>query len=321
MEHIEQAGIHSGDSACTIPPWSLNPETVNEIKRISRALAEALRVNGLMNVQMAIKEGPHGGPNNDGGDEIFILEVNPRASRTAPFVGKAKHVPWPRLAAKVMMGKSLNDLNVREVPDTGAYAVKESVFPFSKFPGVDVVLGPEMRSTGEVMGIDLSLPIAFAKSQFAAGIDLPTSGNVFVSVRSQDRPKIAEPLRILASLGFGIFATQGTADYLASVGVNATVLKKIGEGARPNVIDMMADDKIDLVINTPTKTGWKTDEGRIRSATVRFGVPMITTTTGALAVARAISALRERGGSGGWGVRSMQDYRAEAAKATNTQLR
>ncbi|MBX3385717.1 MAG: carbamoyl-phosphate synthase large subunit [Phycisphaeraceae bacterium] len=304
MEHIEQAGIHSGDSACTIPPWSLRPGTVERIKGIARELARELRVRGLMNVQMAIKQSGEAGVE----DEIYILEVNPRASRTVPFVGKAKHVPWARIAAKVMMGKSLAELGAREVPDTGAYAVKESVFPFGKFPGVDVVLGPEMRSTGEVMGIDASLPIAFAKSQMGASVHLPLTGNVFISVRESDRGRIVGVARLLSELGFGLFTTAGTGEHLRANGVESTVLQKIGAGARPNVIDLMADGKIQLVINTPTKTGWQTDEGRIRSATVRLGVPMITTATGGLAVAKAIAALS----TGGWGVKAMQDFRARA---------
>ncbi len=313
MEHIEQAGIHSGDSACTIPQWSLTSATVERIKVIGRELARELSVNGLMNVQMAIKQSHYGGePASSavGEDQIYILEVNPRASRTAPFVGKATHMQWPRIAAKVMMGKSLAELGAKEVDlrDAGYFAVKESVFPFSKFPGVDVVLGPEMRSTGEVMGIDASLPIAFAKSQIAAGINLPRSGNVFISVRERDRAALVEPAKMLVGMGFGIFATDGTGNYLNANGVDAAIVQKIGAGARPNVIDMMTDGKIQLVINTPTKTGWQTDEGRIRAATVRLGVPMISTTTGALAAARAIKALRE----GDWGVRAMQDYRMDA---------
>jgi carbamoyl-phosphate synthase large subunit len=240
------------------------------------------------------------------------LEVNPRASRTAPFVGKATHVQWPRIAAKVMMGKSLAELGVREVKDEelGAYAVKESVFPFSKFPGVDVILGPEMRSTGEVMGIDTSLAVAFGKSQVAAGTSLPRSGNVFLSVREGDRPAILEPARLLVEMGFGVYATAGTGEFLRARGVPVVVLQKIGAGARPNVIDMMQDGKIQLVINTPTKTGWQTDEGKIRAAAVRLGIPMITTTTGARTGAKAIGAMRY----GDWGVKAMQDYRRDAEK-------
>jgi carbamoyl-phosphate synthase large subunit len=189
--------------------------------------------------------------------------------------------------------------------------VKESVFPFSKFPGVDVVLGPEMRSTGEVMGIDSTLAVAFGKSQLAAGTSLPRTGNVFVSVRERDRKSILESARILVELGFGVYATAGTGEYFKAHGVPVVILQKIGAGARPNVIDMMQDGKIQLVINTPTKTGWQTDEGRIRAATVRLGVPMITTTTGALAAAKAIGAMRH----GDWTVKAMQDYRVVAEKA------
>jgi carbamoyl-phosphate synthase large subunit len=323
LEHIEQAGIHSGDSACTIPAWSLSKKTVERIKDIARKLARELSVNGLMNVQMAIKQAVGGGVGSGdsalgtghsalGEDQIYILEVNPRASRTAPFVGKATHVQWPRIAAKVMMGETLRGLGVNEIDDAtlGAYAVKESVFPFGKFPGVDVVLGPEMRSTGEVMGIDANLAVAFGKSQLAAGTALPRSGNVFISVRERDRQAIIEPARILVGMGFGVYATAGTGDFLKERGVPVVILQKIGAGARPNVIDMMQDGKIQLVINTPTKTGWQTDEGRIRAATVRLGVAMITTTTGALAGARAIGAMRH----GDWGVRAMQDYRKDVER-------
>ena len=306
LEHIEQAGIHSGDSASTLPPWSLPRPIVDRIKDIGRTLARELRVNGLMNLQLAIK-----------GEQIYILEVNPRASRTVPFVGKATHTPWARIAAKVMMGKTLAELGAREAgvvvhgaaeAQAQAYAVKESVFPFNKFPGVDVVLGPEMRSTGEVMGIDASLALAFAKSQIAAGNDLPRGGNVFISVREGDRERLVDPARRLAGLGFGLFATAGTAGYLRGHGVEAKIVQKIGAGARPNVIDMLADGTIDLVINTPTKTGWQTDEGRIRAATIRFGVPMITTSTGAVAAVDAIAAMRLKD----WGVRAMQDYRRDS---------
>jgi carbamoylphosphate synthase large subunit len=308
MEHIEQAGIHSGDSACAIPPWSLAPETVEEVRRIARELARALRVRGFMNVQMAIQR-------DRGRDRIYILEVNPRASRTAPFVGKATHVPWPRLAAKVMMGRSLRELGAAEVYETGAYAVKESVFPFSKFPGVDVVLGPEMRSTGEVMGIDASFPIAFAKSQMAAGGELPTSGAVFMSLRASDRAKCAEAAKLLQRAGFEFYATDGTAEFLRTLGIQSQLVQKIETGARPNVIDLMADGKIQLVINTATRTGWQSDEGRIRAATVRLGVPLITTTTGAFAGASAILAMK----TDGWGVKAMQDHRREAEAFENWQ--
>jgi carbamoyl-phosphate synthase large subunit len=298
MEHIEEAGIHSGDSSCTVPPWSLEPEMVDRIKGIARRLATALKVRGLMNVQMAVKD-----------DHVYIIEVNPRASRTVPFVGKAKHVPWASIAAKVMMGRSLEELGASEVPDTGAFAVKESVFPFNKFPGVDVVLGPEMRSTGEVMGIDESYPIAFAKGQMAAGVSLPTEGGVFISVRELDKPLAAEIAGPLIEMGFTVYSTSGTGEVLRSAGLEPRILEKIGAGARPNVIDLMSDGEIKMVINTPTRTGWQTDEGKIRASAVRLNVPMITTASGALASVSAIRALRESG----WGVRAMQDYAEMAA--------
>ncbi|MGQ0628067.1 MAG: carbamoyl-phosphate synthase large subunit [Phycisphaerales bacterium] len=300
MEHIEQAGIHSGDSSCFIPPYSLPAEVVERIKKIGHDLAKSLRVRGLMNVQLAVKDG-----------EIYILEVNPRASRTVPFVGKAKHVPWPRLAAQVMMGRTLDVLKVRELPDTGAFAVKVSVFPFSKFPGVDVVLGPEMRSTGEVMGIDVSDPVAFAKAQMAGGLHLPREGNVYLSVREADRAGALLIARELIAMGFKLFTSGGTGGFLGDHGVESTILPKIDAGVRTNVIDAMTDGKVQLVLNTPTRTGWKTDEGKIRASAVRLGIPMITTMTGAQAATRAIKALR----NGDWGVAALQDFRAKAEKS------
>ena len=298
MEHIEQAGVHSGDSSCTIPPRSLPAPLVERVRETARSLARKLRVRGLMNAQLAIKDG-----------EIYIIEVNPRASRTVPFVGKAKHVPWAMIAAKTMMGRTLEDLGAREVPDTGAYAVKESVFPFSRFPGVDVILGPEMRSTGEVMGLDVSLPIAMLKAAMAAGSELPREGGVFLSVRDQDKQDVIPIARTLMALGFVLHTTRGTAELLNQHGLRPRVLEKLSAGARPNVLDLMANGDIQLVINTPTQTGFGTDEGRIRSATVRLGIPIITTITGAQAGVEAVVALR----SGDWGVAALQDY-AERAR-------
>jgi carbamoyl-phosphate synthase large subunit len=297
MEHIEQAGIHSGDSACSVPPWSLRGPIVERIKDICRRLAEELRVCGLMNVQLAIKD-----------DKIYMLEVNPRASRTAPFVGKARHTAWPMIAAKVAMGKTLDELGIREQPDTigpgSPIAFKEPVFPFGKFPGVDVVLGPEMRSTGEVMGIDASMPLAYAKAKMAAGVDLPTSGGVFISVREADRPLMVDVARSLLAMGFKVYCTQGTGEYLNQYSLRTWILQKIAAGARPNVIDLMSNKEIGLIINTPTRTGWQTDEGKIRASAVRLGVPMITTATAATVAVRAIEALR----AGDWGVAALQDY-------------
>ncbi|MBU3729249.1 MAG: carbamoyl-phosphate synthase large subunit [Phycisphaerales bacterium] len=293
MEHIEEAGIHSGDSTCTVPPYSLPRSVVERVRSHARALAERLRVRGLMNVQMACKD-----------ERLYILEVNPRASRTAPFVSKAKGVAWARIAARVMMGASLDELGVQEVHDTGCYAVKESVFPFAKFPGVDVVLGPEMRSTGEVMGADRSLPVAFAKAQMAAGVHLPTQGKVFLSVRESDRPHAVEIARSLVAMGFSVVCTQGTHDHLARHSVRTERIVKIAEGQRPNILDAIRSGEIHLIINTPTRKGGRTDEGQIRAQAVRSGVPIVTTVSGARAAVQAISALK----AGSWDVAAIQDY-------------
>ena len=300
MEHIEQAGIHSGDSSCSIPPYSLDPPVVERVRDTARQLAEALNVNGLMNVQFAVKH-----------SELYIIEVNPRASRTVPFVGKAKGVPWASIAAKVMMGQSLESQGAVEMPETGTIAVKAPVFPFSRFPSVDVVLGPEMRSTGEVMGMDVSMPTAYLKSMMGAGIELPESGGVFVSVREQDKAAVVPIVRSLMAMGFTVHATRGTADVLERHGMKPNLLQKLSAGARPNVIDLMSNGEVGLVINTPTRTGWATDEGKIRAATVRLGVPMITTITGARAGVEAIQALR----AGDWGVNALQDYAPAGAPA------
>ncbi len=306
MEHIEEAGIHSGDSACAIPPYSLPEKVVDTIKRQSRDLARALKVRGLMNVQWAIRK-----PNAKTGPadyEVYMLEVNPRASRTVPFVSKATGVPWARIAAKVMMGLQLPDLGITREVVPAHTSVKESVFPFSKFPGVDVILGPEMRSTGEVMGIDDSFAIAFAKSQMSANTALPTEGKVFISMRDSDKHAIVEPARRLLEMGFEIYTTGGTHDFLKSQNVPTIRLNKISEG-RPNCTDMIKNGEIALIINTPTRKGIKSDEGRLRATALRFSVPMITTVTGANAAVQAIAALR----TGSWNVRTLQEYFQEAA--------
>ncbi|MEA2708305.1 MAG: carbamoyl-phosphate synthase large subunit [Phycisphaerales bacterium] len=292
MEHIEEAGIHSGDSACSLPPYSLSKEIVQRLKDQTRALAKALQVCGLMNVQYAIRDG-----------EIYVIEVNPRASRTVPFVSKATGVPWAKIAAKVMAGKSLAEMNVKEQPDPKHTSVKEVVFPFSKFPGVDVILGPEMRSTGEVMGIDMSFELAFAKSQIAAGTVLPMSGNVFISVRNADKQAIIPVARMLADAGFNLMSTSGTYDALAKAGITATRIPKLSEG-RPNIKDLIKNGKIQLIINTPTKKGPATDEGKIRAMSVVHKVPILTTITAANAAARAIVQLQKTG----WDVRPLQEY-------------
>ncbi|MEO1007743.1 MAG: carbamoyl-phosphate synthase large subunit [Planctomycetota bacterium] len=300
MEHIEHAGVHSGDSTCFLPPNELPARTIASVADASKRLAGALRVRGLMNVQLAVKD-----------DEVFVLEVNPRASRTAPFVSKGKHTPWPRLAAQVMMGASLEELEVREVPAPGVFAVKAPVFPHQKFPRVDFVLGPEMRSTGEVMGLDASPPLALAKAAMAAGNALPTGGAVFVSVRDADKLEILPVVRGLRAMGFEVYSTTGTARFLERYSVQVTVLQKIAAGARPNVIDMMMSGDISLVINTPTNSGRETDEGLIRSTAVRLSIPMITTASAARAAVDAIAALR----AGDWGVRALQEHAAAAAAA------
>ena len=296
MEHIEEAGIHSGDSACSLPPYSLPADIVHRLKEQTRGLAKALRVRGLMNVQYAIKDG-----------EIYVIEVNPRASRTVPFVSKATGIPWAKIAAKVMAGKSLAELGITEQPDPKHVSVKEVVFPFSKFPGVDVILGPEMRSTGEVMGIDQGFPLAYAKAQIAAGSVLPTKGSVFISVRNGDKEAVVPVAKMLADAGFQILATSGTHEVLSKNDVPTTRIPKLREG-RPNIQDQIKNGKVQLIINTPTSKGPQTDEGKIRAMAVLNKVPIVTTITGAHAAARAILAMQKEE----WGVRPLQEYFASA---------
>ena len=301
MEHIEEAGVHSGDSACTIPPYSLPGHVIDSLCDRSRRLAEALHVCGLMNIQYAITR-PDDAANRD--FQIYVLEVNPRASRTVPFVSKATGVSWARIAAKLMAGANLRDMAVRENLHPDHTSVKESVFPFSKFPGVDVILGPEMRSTGEVMGMDAQFPIAFAKSQMGALSALPTEGQVFLSLRQSDkRDSMARTARRLVEMGFVIHSTGGTHEWLTEQDVPSQRVNKISEG-RPNAIDMITNGELGLILNTPTRKGMATDEGKLRAAAVRFNTPIITTTTGATAAVQAIAALR----AGTWGVRALQDY-------------
>ena len=300
MEHIEEAGIHSGDSACSLPPFSLPAEIVRRIRDNTLALAKALAVRGLMNVQFAIKD-----------NEVYVLEVNPRASRTVPFVSKATGVAWAKIAAKVMCGKTLPELGISEeiIPQKHV-AVKESVFPFNKFPGVDVILGPEMRSTGEVMGIDASFPVAYAKSQMAAGGSLPASGTIYISVRDADKKAIIESARKISQVGFELISTSGTCAVLNEAGVPCRKINKIQEG-RPNIIDAIKNQQVQLLINTPTHKGPATDEGRIRAAAVLHRIPIITTITGAEAAADAIVSLKK----GDWTVKAIQDYYAEMLPA------
>ena len=285
MEHIEEAGVHSGDSACSIPPYSLPDEVIEEIKKATIAMAEQMKVVGLMNVQFAVKR-------EEGKLNVYVLEVNPRASRTVPFVAKATGVPVAGIAAKVMAGMSLTEQGINESPQPIAVSVKESVFPFRKFAGVDIVLGPEMRSTGEVMGISPQFSIAFAKSQLAAGVVLPTEGRVFVSVSNVHKVRAAEVARRLHEMNYKIISTEGTAKRLEEQGIPVEHVKKIIEG-HPNLIDHMKNDSIDLILNTPSGKGARTDEGRIRAAAVQHGVPCITTIQAAEAAVSALEALRK----------------------------
>ncbi len=291
MQHIEEAGIHSGDSACVIPPYSLPPEIVEEIRRQTRLLAEALQVRGLMNIQFAIS-GRRNGSAMDGPGTVYILEANPRASRTVPFVSKATGVPLARWAALVMVGRTLDELGVGPEVHPRHYSIKESVFPFNKFPGVDIILGPEMKSTGEVMGIDDSLPLAFAKSQLAANSPLPKSGTIFISVADQHKAEAVPIARQLAELGYRLIATRGTARLLAAHGIAVEEIPKIAEG-RPNILDFMKNGQVSLIINTPSGRGRSTDEGKIRAAAVTLGVTCITTLSAAQAAVEACRALQQ----------------------------
>jgi carbamoyl-phosphate synthase large subunit len=325
MQHIEEAGIHSGDSACVIPPYSLPPTVIEEIKHQTVELARELRVQGLMNVQFAITGLVSGGvvsgewskPATDHSlltthhsPTVYILEVNPRASRTVPFVSKATGVPLARHASLVMVGKTLDELGVFQEAMPKHFSIKESVFPFNKFPGVDIILGPEMRSTGEVMGIDDRFPMAFAKSQLAANSPLPTTGKVFVSVADRDKGEVVPIARALAEMGYQLLSTRGTARVLKAANIPVDEVPKIQEG-RPNLVDLMMNDQIALVINTPSGKGARTDEGKIRSAAVVHGVTCITTLSAAQAAVEACRAIKQHE----WTVSALQD-RYPARKPT-----
>ena len=292
MEHIEQAGVHSGDSACSLPPFSLSEEIVAEVRRQSHLLAKELDIRGLINIQYAVKDG-----------QVYVLEVNPHASRTIPFVSKATGVAWAKVAAKIMLGKSLEEQGITKEIAPDFVSVKEAVFPFVRFPGVDVVLGPEMKSTGEVMGIDMDFGNAFLKAQIAAGQDLPESGTVFVSVADRDKAQIGDIARTLSDLGFTIAATRGTAEAIGEAGVQARVISKIGEG-RPDATDLIKNNEVALIINTPSGKKPRRHEVSIRSAVVAGGIPIITTIAGAKATVHGLSVARDHGPT----VRSMQEY-------------
>ncbi len=292
LEHIEEAGIHSGDSASVMPPYTLDAKLISVIKENTYALARELQVKGLMNIQYAIRN-----------DIIYVLEVNPRASRTIPFVSKVTGVPLANLATKVMAGKTLKELGFTQEVEVPHVAVKESVFPFSRFPGVDAILGPEMKSTGEVMGIDSSFGMAFAKSQVAAGTILPASGKVFLSVNNKDKRQIVFLAKELEHLGFTIVATGGTAAVLKNNDIDVTVLPKIYEG-RPNVIDLMKNREIAMIINTSSGKKTREDTAVIRSTAVFHSVPLVTTLSGAQAAVNAIKAMKK----GRWSVKTIQEY-------------
>jgi len=285
MEHIEQAGVHSGDSACSLPPFSLSAELQDELRRQTEAMARALNVVGLMNVQFAIQF--------DGGrGTVYVLEVNPRASRTVPYVSKATGRPLAKIAARCMVGQSLKSQGVTREIVPPFYAVKEAVFPFIKFPGVDTILGPEMKSTGEVMGVGETFGEAFVKSQLAAGVRLPATGSVFISVRNADKPKAIETARDLVALGYRIVATKGTAAALTAAGVPVTAVNKVAEG-RPHIVDMIKNDEIALVVNTvEEKRSAIQDSYQIRRAALTDQVPTYTTMAGARAAAIGLTNMR-----------------------------
>jgi len=280
MEHIEEAGIHSGDSACSLPPYNLDHDTIGEIERQTVALARALHVVGLMNVQFAIKDG-----------DVYVLEVNPRASRTVPFVAKATGVPIAKIAARVMAGERLASLVAGDRPGLPHVAVKEAVFPFARFPGVDLILGPEMKSTGEVMGLDADFGRAFAKAQLGVGTELPLSGKVFVSVRDGDKAALVEPCRQLAEWGFELIATRGTAAKLGEAGLAVTIVNKVQEG-RPDIVDEMRSGRVQLVFNTTEGAQAISDSFSLRRTALTHNIPYYTTVAGARAAVQAIAALR-----------------------------
>ncbi len=295
MEHIEEAGIHSGDSACVLPPISISKETIDTIVDYTKKLALALKVVGLINIQYAVK-----------GNKVYILEANPRASRTVPFVSKATGLPLAKIAAKLMMGKKLRELGIKERLNLKHVAVKEVVFPFIKLPGVDPVLGPEMKSTGEVMGIDYNFGIAYYKAQLAAGMKLPTKGTVFVSVKEDDKQKILPVVKKLKEIGFIITATEGTAKFLTKNGIDAKVVLKVSQG-RPNILDLIINKQVDLIINTPSGKKGKTEGYYIRRAAVDYGIPYITTVSGAMAAVKGIEAVKYT-----MTIKSIQEYHERA---------
>jgi carbamoyl-phosphate synthase large subunit len=297
MEHIEQAGVHSGDSACSLPAYSLSRILEDELRRETVAMARELHVVGLMNVQFAVKD-----------SVVYILEVNPRASRTVPYLSKATGVPLAKIAARVMIGRTLAQLGLTDDLEVSGYFVKTPVFPFVRFPGVDTILGPEMKSTGEVMGGAATFGTAFAKAQLAAGMKLPSGGTAFISVNNHDKPAVVQIARDLRDVGFHLVATRGTANYLRAHGIEAEIVYKVNEG-RPHVGDEILNNRIQLVINTPLGRESFFDDRTVRRIAMMHGVPSITTLTGAAATVNAIKAFHTEGLT----VRALQEYHAEAA--------
>ncbi|MFT5413386.1 MAG: carbamoyl-phosphate synthase large subunit, partial [Verrucomicrobiales bacterium] len=293
MEHIEPAGVHSGDSACVIPPFSLSESMKAEIMAAAKNLAKELEVRGLMNIQFAVKD-----------EDLYVIEVNPRASRTVPFVSKAIGVPLAKLAAKVMAGEKLVDLGFTEEVYPTHISVKEAVFPFARFPGIDILLSPEMKSTGEVMGIDKEFGMAYAKSQMAAGESLPASGNIFLSVKDADKQKSVQIAKDFHDLGFTIYSSTGTAKILNEQGVPAKTLFKLAEGRRPNVLDMIKNGEVSLIINTPSGQAPREDEVKIRSTAVANRIPVLTNLRAAEASIQAIRSLQKNE----MGVQTLQEY-------------
>jgi carbamoyl-phosphate synthase large subunit len=292
LEHIEFAGVHSGDAAMVLPPHTLSEKVIGIIREYTHAMARELKVIGLMNVQYAVK-----------GEKVYVLEVNPRASRTVPFVSKAIGVPLAKLAARVMAGKTLKELGFTSECRPKYWAVKESVFPFNRFHGQDILLSPEMRSTGEVMGLDAELGIAYAKSQMAAGAPLPVSGRIFISVSDAHKHEVAAVARQYAELGFELVATSGTASVLEKAGLKVQRIFKLSEG-RPNAVDLLKNREIQLVINTPAGQSPRADEVKIRTTAVYTSTPIMTTLSGARAAALGIAALRKSG----YEVKTLQEY-------------
>ena len=292
MEHIEEAGIHSGDSACALPPYSLDDDVIERIKTYTYKLAKELNVIGLMNIQYAVRN-----------DVLYVLEVNPRASRTVPFVSKATGIQWAKVAAKLMVGMKLKDLGIEKEVEIKHIAVKESVFPFNRFPGVDTILGPEMKSTGEVMGIDATFGEAFWKAQLGAGQNLPSRGNVLLSVKNKDKRNVAFIAKKLSDLGFNLIATKGTGKILVNSGLDVRFVNKVSEG-RPHIVDMIKNGEISLIINTPRGRNPKLDEVAIRANAVQYKIPYTTTISGAQAVVNAIESMKR----GNFHVKALQDY-------------